>query len=403
VVLSLGALLALIAVEWVQHEPLMPVRYLARPLPIAGAVISWVGAVAFFGLFSILPAFLEQLRGLGARDTGFHLWATVLGAIVGAVVVGVLFLTRWLPVLAVGGLLLLALAAWLLTGLTATTGYGNIAWVAALLGLGAGVSVVPGLFLAALSMPAALVGRALALVTLLRYALQYAVGPALTHAIGTRATIHYADLATEVGAAPGGFDALLGALTRRFAAQGLPATQAHALTVRTIIEDLLRQGQVLGTNDIVGLVLLFTVPGAAAAGAILLALARRRPSPPEPAHADAVACPHSKQAADVFVPAPWGTGISGAMAQGIEAEMPRAAVYLDGMRRRPSATGIQVRAAVLTGSLVARLLQYELQEGIVWSSWAATRRAASPASASDRCCMASCTAGRRPSSSSIRP
>jgi hypothetical protein len=279
VALGVGALVALIAVEWIQREPLMPVRYLARPLPIAGAAISCLGAVAFYGLFGALPAFLEQVRGLGAQDTGFHLWATVLGAVVGAVVVGLFFLTRWLPLLAVASLCLLALAAWLLTGLTATTGDGTISLIAALLGLGAAISIVPGLFLAALSLPAALVGRGLALVTLLRCALQYAVGPALTHAIGTQTTIHYADLATEVGAAPSGFEALLAQLTQRFTSQGLTAAQAHTLALQTMIAELMRQGRVLGTNDIAGLVLMFTVLGAAVVGVILLALAGRRALP----------------------------------------------------------------------------------------------------------------------------
>jgi hypothetical protein len=147
--------------------------------------------------------------------------------------------------------------------------------VAVFLGLGAGVSIVPGLFLAALSMPAALVGRGLALVTLLRYVLQYAAGPALTHAIGTQTIIHYADLATEVGAAPSGFEAILFQLTQRFTLQGLTSAQAHALALQTIIDELMRQGQVLGTNDIAGLVLMFTVLGVAAVGVILLALIRR--------------------------------------------------------------------------------------------------------------------------------
>jgi hypothetical protein len=189
--------------------------------------------------------------------------------------VGLFFLTRWLPLLTVVSLCLLALAAWLLTGLTVTTGDGTIALVAALLGLGAAVSITPGLFLASLTMPAPLVGRGLALVTLLRVALQYAAGPALMHAIGTQTIIHYADLATEVGTAPSGFATLLSQLTQRFTLQGLPTAQAHALALQTIIEELMRQGQVLGTNDIAGMVLVFTVLGAAVVGVILLALVRR--------------------------------------------------------------------------------------------------------------------------------
>jgi hypothetical protein len=42
-----------------------------------------------------------------------------------------------------------------------------------------------------------------------------------------------------------------------------------------MIEELMRQGRVLGTNDIAGLVLMFTVLGAAVVGVILLALVRR--------------------------------------------------------------------------------------------------------------------------------
>ena len=53
------------------------------------------------------------------------------------------------------------------------------------------------------------------------------MGPPVTHFIGTRTTIHYANLAAEAGGNRSGFDLLVGALTRRYAAQGLAATQAH--------------------------------------------------------------------------------------------------------------------------------------------------------------------------------
>jgi hypothetical protein len=55
-------------------------------------------------------------------------------------------------------------------------------------------------------------GRTLALITLLRYALQTAVGPSVRHLIGTRTTIYYANLVAEAGADRSGFDLLVGAL-----------------------------------------------------------------------------------------------------------------------------------------------------------------------------------------------
>jgi hypothetical protein len=150
--------------------------------------------------------------------------------------------------------------------------------VAFVLGLGASVSVAPGMFVAALSVPPALTGRTLALITVLRYAVQAGVGPPVTHLIATRTTVHYADLATEAGANRSGLDLLVGALTRRYAAQGMATPQAHAQAMQTLIQELLRQGRVLGINDVAALLLLVIVLGAAVAGLLLLGPARR-PAP----------------------------------------------------------------------------------------------------------------------------
>ena len=102
------------------------------------------------------------------------------------------------------------------------------------------------------------------------------MGPSVTHFIGTQTTVHYANLASEAGVKRSGFDLLVGALTRRYAAQGLAATQAHAQAVQTISQDLRRQGHVLGTTDVTGLLLLVIVPGAAG---LLLLVPARWPAP----------------------------------------------------------------------------------------------------------------------------
>jgi len=106
------------------------------------------------------------------------------------------------------------------------------------------------------------------------------VGPSVTHFIGTRTTIHYANLAAEAGADHSGFDLLVGALTRRYVAQGLAVTQARAQAVQTIIQDLRRQGRVLGINDVAGVLRLVIVLGAAVASLILLVPARRPAAAP---------------------------------------------------------------------------------------------------------------------------
>jgi hypothetical protein len=117
--------------------------------------VSWVGAIGYGGLFGLLPQFLEQIRGLGAQDTGLLLWPAAVAAVAGAGLVGVLFATRWITALGLSGLLLLDAGAWLLTRLSAPTGDGRVMLVAFVLGLGASVSVAPGMFVAALRLPGA--------------------------------------------------------------------------------------------------------------------------------------------------------------------------------------------------------------------------------------------------------
>jgi nucleotide-binding universal stress UspA family protein len=81
--------------------------------------------------------------------------------------------------------------------------------------------------------------------------------------------------------------------------------------------------------------------------------------------------------APVFRLEPWGISTYAMIAQDNEAEMLRAAGYLDALRRHVGATSspvrtvrqpnqprLTVRAALLTGSLVAGLLGYERQHGI---------------------------------------
>jgi nucleotide-binding universal stress UspA family protein len=66
----------------------------------------------------------------------------------------------------------------------------------------------------------------------------------------------------------------------------------------------------------------------------------------------------------VSILVPCGIGTCAAMAQDDKEERLRAAEYLDSLRRRLGARGIQVRTALLTGSLVASLLEYQRRQGI---------------------------------------
>jgi hypothetical protein len=97
-----------------------------------------------------------------------------------AALFGVLFRTRFTPVLAMSGLGMLTAAAAVLTAL-ATGASGLVAAGSALIGLGVGASVSPALFLAGFSLRSAQIQRVFALIELLRGVTAFLVAPILLY------------------------------------------------------------------------------------------------------------------------------------------------------------------------------------------------------------------------------
>lgn len=180
---SLGVLMlfTLVVLEGMRSEALMPVRPLTTTFPVMGILAAIISGAAFTGLLELTLLFLERVRGLDAPAAGFLFWPELLMGLFGALIVGFVLTSRWVLTMPLFGMISLSLAALGLTGITAETGDGRILVVAGALGLGASLTVTPGLLMAALSVPPMLVGRAIALVELLRLASAYTVGPVLVY------------------------------------------------------------------------------------------------------------------------------------------------------------------------------------------------------------------------------
>lgn len=180
---SLGFLMlfALVVLEGMRSEALMPVKPLTTTFPLMGILAAVISGAAFTGLMELTLLFLERVRGLEAPAAGFLFWPELVMGIVGALLVGFVLSSRWILTMPLFGMISLSLAAWGLTGITSETGDVRILVIAAALGLGASLTVTPGMLMAALSVPPMLVGRAIALVELLRLASAYTVGPILVY------------------------------------------------------------------------------------------------------------------------------------------------------------------------------------------------------------------------------
>lgn len=171
----------LIVYQYRHENALMPVKPIATTYPMIGIIAGVLGGAAYTSLLELLLLYLRQVRGYGPLSFSLLLWPGILAAMVGAFIFGKFFNTRYVLLLPLLGVASLVAAAWLLTTTTASTGSGEILWLAGILGVGAGLTVSPALFMAGLSVKPMLVGRAFALVEMLRLAGAFAIVPAFTY------------------------------------------------------------------------------------------------------------------------------------------------------------------------------------------------------------------------------
>lgn len=173
-VVGIALLGSLFVVEDRRRDALIPIRALSTMLPVIGLIAAMLGGAAVVTSTDLLQTALGQLIGQAPRAVAAAFWPMPVGAVLGAAMLWWLFRTRWVPVLVEAGLLTLAAGAALL--LVGWTG-----WAAGLavllLGFGAAATVSPGLFLTGLGLRSTQLGRAFALVQLLRSVATYAVAP----------------------------------------------------------------------------------------------------------------------------------------------------------------------------------------------------------------------------------
>ena len=177
-VVGLLVLIALIVEQYRKDEALMPVEALSTSLPVMGTLAAMVAGAAFVTISELSATAALQGKHESPLRVGVMSSPGIAGVAIAAVVFALLFRTRYLPVLvAVGMLLIIGGGVLAATG----TSTANSLASSALLGAGAGATVSPGLFLAGMGVPSNRIGRAFALVELLRSEAAYLVGPVLLY------------------------------------------------------------------------------------------------------------------------------------------------------------------------------------------------------------------------------
>jgi len=176
---GLGCLVALLLVEYHKEEPLAPVRKMWTTMPVIGVIVAMVGGGAFVTFMQITAQVLLHAAGQPPLGAGLAFWPQVVGVLIAASLLGLLFRTRFLPVLALFGMLVLMGGGALLAIQPAKPPVFPLSIAIGLMGIGAGATVSPGLFIAGFALPSKILGRIFALVELVRSNADFILSPVM--------------------------------------------------------------------------------------------------------------------------------------------------------------------------------------------------------------------------------
>lgn len=236
--------------------PLLDLRIFTNASFTISTIANVFVVFALFGGLFLLPIYLQILRGQSAFQAGLLLLPQALASMVSVVVGGRLVDRFGVRVVVIPGLLILAVASWQLSFITADSPYWWLQTMIILRGLALGLVGQP-LILSALSeiRPQKLT-QASSLSTVVR-AVSSSLGVAvLATLVQVQTKIHYSHLAEQVTASSP-LGQLLLRLEAFFVARGADVTAAHAAAIQLLAQLVQEQGYVLAIQDAFRITLIF--------------------------------------------------------------------------------------------------------------------------------------------------
>lgn len=178
-VIGLACFAAMIATQLRQAEPLSPVKPMLKTIPFCGIIVATIGGGVLVTLLDLGERFEVQIAPNAPFAAGVLFWPALVGTLLSAVLLAVLVRTRWLPLLALAGMLVLAIAGGLMLLMPQSGAPALMLLVSGLLGVGAGATVAPALWLAGFSLPSTMLGRLFALIELVRSEGDFIMAPVI--------------------------------------------------------------------------------------------------------------------------------------------------------------------------------------------------------------------------------
>src|SRR5437764_1034563 len=162
------SLVAWVWVELTDDHPLLDLRLFKTPMFTLSAMVTFVMTVGMFGGMLVLPLFLQNLRGLGAAESGVILVSQVLPMTVIMPLIGRVVDKVGARAVILTGLPLLALTTWQMGALDLTTSDTTIRWWLAARGCAMGPVMMPSMAARLNAVPLPQMSRASSMTNVMR-------------------------------------------------------------------------------------------------------------------------------------------------------------------------------------------------------------------------------------------
>jgi EmrB/QacA subfamily drug resistance transporter len=267
-----AALVAWIAVELTQPEPMLDLRLFASGIFSLCVGLNFVIQLSLFGTQLLLPLFLQTAQGVGALEAGLILMPQGVASFLSMIVAGRLYNRLGPRPLVLFGIGLMATTTWQLGHVSLESSHATITWLAVARGFALGFCFMPIQTAAFNTVVQRQTARATALYNgLLRTFASFSTA-FLSTVLATRSQFHYSALAAAITPDRPGVVALTAALQPLLVARGITDPQAQQQAIAGIIASATSQNALaLAFNDV------FLMLTAFSAVACLLALFLRDP------------------------------------------------------------------------------------------------------------------------------
>lgn len=239
-------------------RPLVNLRLFANGPFLTSNIANALITFAFFGGIFLFPIYLQNLRSLNAFNAGLLLLPQAFASIVTALIGGRLVDRIGVRIVVLPGLVVFALATWLLTSLSLDAPYWWLQMIFLLRGLALGLIIQP-LNVSALSeIHPRFFAQASALYTVVRFVATSLGIAVLATLVQTQVKVHYSHLAERV-TPQSSYGQLLFRLQAFFLAKGRTPSNAQAAATQLVIKLIQKQSYVLALQDAFWLTLLIIV------------------------------------------------------------------------------------------------------------------------------------------------